>query len=49
MDNQTQILLQRLPGVDRLLECCRTSESLQGVPHTVLRDAARTALDAGYS
>ena len=46
MDNQTQLLLQRLPGVDRLLECCRTSESLQGAPHTVLRDAARTALDA---
>ena len=46
MDDQTQILLRRLPGVDRLLECAQNSETLSQVPHTVLRNAARTALDA---
>jgi len=46
MDDQTQILLQRLPGVDRLLDCARHSETLCQVPHSVLRNAARTALEA---
>lgn len=46
MDDQTQKLLQRLPGVDRLLECARHSETLRETPHSVLRNAARTALDA---
>jgi L-seryl-tRNA(Ser) seleniumtransferase len=46
MDNQTQLLLRRLPGVDRLLDCAQNSETLCQVPHSVLRNAARTALDA---
>ena len=46
MDDQTQILLQRLPGVDRLLDCARHSKTLRETPHSVLRNAARTALDA---
>jgi len=46
MDDQTQILLQRLPAVDRLLDCARHSETLRQAPHSVLRNAARTALDA---
>ena len=46
MDDQTQMLLQRLPGVDRLLDCARHSETLRQAPHSVLRNAARTALEA---
>ena len=46
MDDQTQILLKRLPGVDRLLDCAQHSEILRQAPHSVLRNAARTALDA---
>ncbi len=46
MDDPTQNLLQRLPGVDRLLESARQSEALREAPHGVLRQAARTALEA---
>jgi len=46
MDDQTQLLLQCLPGVDRLLDCAQHSETLRQAPHSVLRSAARTALDA---
>ncbi|MGD9329894.1 MAG: L-seryl-tRNA(Sec) selenium transferase [Desulfobacterales bacterium] len=46
MDDQTQMLLQRLPGVDRLLDCARQSDTLRQAPHSVLRNAARTALEA---
>ena len=46
MDDQTQNLLQRLPGVDRLLERAQRSDTLREVPHAVLCNAARTALDA---
>jgi L-seryl-tRNA(Ser) seleniumtransferase len=45
MDDQTQILLQRLPGVDRLLERAQAYDTLRDVPHSVLRNAARTALE----
>ena len=46
MDDQTQMLLQRLPGVDRLLDCARQSPTLRETPHAVLRNAARTAIEA---
>ena len=46
MDDQTQTLLQRLPSVDRLLDSARHSETLRQAPHSVLRNAARTALEA---
>ena len=46
MDDHTQTLLQRLPAVDRLLERARQSDRLQGVPHAVLCNAARTAVEA---
>jgi L-seryl-tRNA(Ser) seleniumtransferase len=46
MDDQTQTLLQRLPSVDRLLDSSRNSETLRQTPHSVLRNAARTALEA---
>jgi len=46
MDDQTQNLLQRLPGVDRLLERAQRSDTLREVPHAVLCNAARTALGA---
>ena len=46
MDDQTQTLLQRLPAVDRLLECAQTSETLRRAPHSVLTNAARTAIEA---
>lgn len=46
MDDQTQNLLQRLPGVDRLLDCARQSPNLRQTPHVVLRNAARTVLEA---
>ena len=45
MDDQTQTLLQRLPSVDRLLDSARHSETLRQAPHSVLRNAARTALE----
>ena len=46
MDDHTQTLLQRLPAVDRLLERAHQSDKLQGVPHAVLCNAARTAVEA---
>ncbi len=46
MDDHTQILLQRLPAVDRLLECAKTSDTLRTTPHSVLSNAARTAIEA---
>jgi len=46
MDDQTRNLLQRLPGVDRLLDYARQSDRFRQVPHGVLRNATRTALDA---
>ena len=46
MDDQTQILLQGLPAVDRLLELAQMSATLREVPHAVLRNAARTVLEA---
>jgi len=46
MDDQTQSLLQRLPGVDRLLERAQRSDTLRETPHVVLRSAARAAIDA---
>lgn len=46
MDDQTQILLQGLPAVDRLLELAQMSVTLREVPHAVLRNAARTVLEA---
>jgi len=46
MDDQTQRLLQHLPGVDRLLERAQTVDTLREVPHAVLSNAARTAVAA---
>jgi len=46
MNDQSRTLLQRLPGVDRLLERAQESETLRQAPHRVVRDAARTALGA---
>jgi L-seryl-tRNA(Ser) seleniumtransferase len=46
MNDHTRTLLQRLPGVDRLLEQAQHSETLRQAPHAVVRNAARTALGA---